>query len=83
MQNGFVESFNDHRPRPNKSDTSNSQFRAANALGRPRVGAVNTVMIDWLERCKDHGWELVTDKIPLLDAVENKLRSQPGTKLDT
>jgi hypothetical protein len=60
-----------------------SQFRAANALGRPRVGAVNTVMIDWLERCKDHGWELVTDKIPLLDAVENKLRSQPGTKLDT
>ena len=54
-----------------------AQFRAANPVGRPRLAALNAVMIEWLERCRGQGWRLVADNISLLDALESKLRNGP------
>jgi hypothetical protein len=32
-------------------------------------------MIDWLERCKDNGWKLVSDESSLLTVIEHKIQS--------
>ena len=53
-----------------------AQFRAADPVGRPRLAGLNAVMIDWLERCRDHGWYLIADDDSLLDALELWLRAQ-------
>lgn len=53
-----------------------AQFRAADPVGRPRIAALNAVMIDWLERCQARAWHLVADSVPLLDALENQQRLQ-------
>ena len=53
-----------------------AQFRAADPVGRPRLADLNAVMIDWLERCRDHGWYLIADDDSLLDALELWLRAQ-------
>ena len=59
-----------------------SQFRATDAVESPRVAALNAVMIDWLERCKDDGWNLVVDELSLLNALEYRLGFEAvgGTK---
>ena len=50
-----------------------AQFRAANLVDRPRLAAINAVMIDWLERCRTRDWRLIADQGSLLDAVERQL----------
>jgi hypothetical protein len=52
-----------------------AQFRVSDPQDRPRVSALNTVMIDWLERCKDNGWKLVCDESSLLTVVEHQIHS--------
>lgn len=53
-----------------------AQFRAADPVGRPRLAALNAVMIDWLERCEQQNWRLVVEQEPLLDTLERYIRSQ-------
>ena len=50
-----------------------AQFRAADSVGRPRLTALNAIMIDWLERCQAQQWRLVADQDSLLDALESRL----------
>jgi hypothetical protein len=52
-----------------------AQFRVSDPQDRPRVSALNTAMIDWLERCKDNGWKLVSDESSLLTVIEHKIQS--------
>jgi hypothetical protein len=48
-----------------------AQFRSASA-DRPRTQALNSVMIDWLERSEVQDWQLVADRIPLLDVWKHR-----------
>ena len=52
-----------------------AQFRAASPVGRPRLSALNAVMIDWLERSRDCGWRLLADEDSLLGALEHRLHT--------
>ena len=53
-----------------------AQFRAADLVGRPRLTALNVIMIDWLERCQAQQWRLVVEQDSLLDALERQLHGK-------
>ena len=52
-----------------------AQFGAADP-GRPRIRALNAVMIKWLVRCRSNRWHLIAEEEPLLDALERELRAE-------
>ena len=64
---------------PEIAEAVHAQFRAADAIDRPRVAALNAVMIDWLDRCKGHGWKIIADEVPLLNAVERQIQLSRGS----
>jgi len=46
------------------------QMQAASPNAGARARALDMVMIDWLERCRDHDWRCVADKNSLKAAVD-------------
>jgi hypothetical protein len=56
-----------------------AQFRAAKPVGRPRLAALNAIMIGWLERCRDQGWRLVVERDSIVDALEHQLAISTST----
>jgi hypothetical protein len=49
-------------------------FRGADADGRPRLAQLNSIMVDWLEHCKDQGW-LMASKESLFAVMQRRIIS--------